>query len=79
MINLCPAAPDEPLYHQAINFCHGYQIEKRHSTRENEYSVVRKIFFETINIDFHKYLQYTNVGRDRGDDLYTAIPGSLQA
>ena len=23
IINLCTAAPDDPLYHQAINFCHG--------------------------------------------------------
>lgn len=24
MVNLCTAAIDDPLYHQAINFCHGY-------------------------------------------------------
>ncbi len=23
-INLCTVSPDNPLYHQAINFCHGY-------------------------------------------------------
>jgi hypothetical protein len=23
-INLCTVSPDDPLYHQAINFCHGY-------------------------------------------------------
>ena len=23
-INLCSVSPDDPLYHQAINFCHGY-------------------------------------------------------
>lgn len=23
-ISLCTASPDDPLYHQAINFCHGY-------------------------------------------------------
>ena len=26
MINLCTAAPDDPLYHQAINFCHGFLV-----------------------------------------------------
>ena len=26
LINLCTAAPDDPLYHQAINFCHGYLV-----------------------------------------------------
>ena len=26
MINLCTASPDDPLYHQAINFCHGYLV-----------------------------------------------------
>jgi len=31
----------------------------------------------SINVDFHKYLQYTNVGRDRGVDLYLATPGSM--
>jgi hypothetical protein len=23
ILNLCTAAPDDPLYHQAVNFCHG--------------------------------------------------------
>ena len=26
MINLCTAAPEDPLYHQAINFCHGFLV-----------------------------------------------------
>jgi hypothetical protein len=26
MINLCTVAPDDPLYQQAINFCHGYLV-----------------------------------------------------
>lgn len=26
LINLCTAAPDDPLYSQAINFCHGYLV-----------------------------------------------------
>ena len=26
LINLCTVAPDDPLYHQAINFCHGYLV-----------------------------------------------------
>lgn len=26
LINLCVAAPDDPLYSQAINFCHGYLV-----------------------------------------------------
>jgi hypothetical protein len=26
LINLCTAAPEDPLYHQAINFCHGYLV-----------------------------------------------------
>jgi len=26
LINLCTASPDDPLYHQAINFCHGYLV-----------------------------------------------------
>jgi hypothetical protein len=26
MVNLCTASPDDPLYHQAINFCHGYLV-----------------------------------------------------
>jgi len=30
MINLCTASPDDPLYHQAINFCHGYLVGAFH-------------------------------------------------
>jgi hypothetical protein len=26
IINLCTAAPEDPLYHQAINFCHGFLV-----------------------------------------------------
>jgi hypothetical protein len=26
IINLCTVAPDDPLYHQAINFCHGFLV-----------------------------------------------------
>ena len=26
LINLCTAAPSDPLYHQAVNFCHGYLV-----------------------------------------------------
>ena len=26
LMNLCTAAPDDPLYHQAINFCHGFLV-----------------------------------------------------
>jgi hypothetical protein len=26
IVNLCTAAPDDPLYQQAINFCHGYLV-----------------------------------------------------
>ena len=26
LINLCTAAPDDPLYHQAVNFCHGFLV-----------------------------------------------------
>ena len=26
MIKLCTVSPDDPLYHQAINFCHGYLV-----------------------------------------------------
>ena len=26
MINMCTASPDDPLYQQAINFCHGYLV-----------------------------------------------------
>ena len=30
LINLCTASPDDPLYHQAINFCHGYLVGAYH-------------------------------------------------
>ena len=30
MVNLCTAAPDDPLYHHAINFCHGYLVGAFH-------------------------------------------------
>ena len=30
MLNLCTAAPDDPLYHQAVNFCHGYLVGAYH-------------------------------------------------
>ena len=30
LINLCTAAPDDPLYQQAINFCHGYLVGAYH-------------------------------------------------
>ncbi len=26
LIDLCTAAPDDPLYNQALNFCHGYLV-----------------------------------------------------
>ena len=26
LINLCTAVPEDPLYHQAINFCHGFLV-----------------------------------------------------
>jgi hypothetical protein len=26
LINLCTVSPDDPLYQQAINFCHGYLV-----------------------------------------------------
>jgi hypothetical protein len=26
IVNLCTAAPDDPLYHQAVNFCHGFLV-----------------------------------------------------
>jgi len=26
LINLCTVSPDDPLYHQAVNFCHGYLV-----------------------------------------------------
>jgi len=30
IINLCTASPDDPLYQQAINFCHGYLVGAYH-------------------------------------------------
>ena len=30
IIDLCTASPDDPLYHQAINFCHGYLVGAYH-------------------------------------------------
>ncbi len=30
LLKLCTAAPDDPLYQQAINFCHGYVIGAYH-------------------------------------------------
>jgi hypothetical protein len=30
LINLYTASPDDPLYHQAINFCHGYLVGAFH-------------------------------------------------
>ena len=30
MINLCTASPDDPLYQQAINYCHGYLVGAFH-------------------------------------------------
>ena len=30
LVNLCTADPDDPLYHQAINFCHGYLVGAYH-------------------------------------------------
>ena len=30
IINLCTATPDDPLYHQAVNFCHGYLVGAYH-------------------------------------------------
>ena len=30
IVNLCTAATDDPLYHQAINFCHGYLVGAYH-------------------------------------------------
>jgi hypothetical protein len=30
MIRLCTVSPDDPLYHQAINFCHGYLVGAFH-------------------------------------------------
>jgi len=30
IINLCTVSPDDPLYQQAINFCHGYLVGAYH-------------------------------------------------
>jgi hypothetical protein len=30
LINLCAAPPDDPLYHQAVNFCHGFMVGAFH-------------------------------------------------
>ena len=30
LVNLCTASTDDPLYHQAINFCHGYLVGAYH-------------------------------------------------
>jgi hypothetical protein len=30
IIDLCTASPDDPLYHQAVNFCHGYLVGAFH-------------------------------------------------
>jgi len=30
LINLCTVSPDDPLYHHAINFCHGYLVGAYH-------------------------------------------------
>jgi hypothetical protein len=30
LINLCTVSPDDPLYHQAVNFCHGYLVGAFH-------------------------------------------------
>jgi hypothetical protein len=30
LLNLCTASPDDPLYQQAINFCHGYLVGAYH-------------------------------------------------
>ena len=30
IINLCTASTDDPLYHQAINFCHGFLVGAYH-------------------------------------------------
>jgi hypothetical protein len=30
IITLCTAAPEDPLYHQAVNFCHGYMVGAFH-------------------------------------------------
>jgi Rap1a immunity proteins len=30
LVNLCTASPQDPLYNQAINFCHGYLVGAYH-------------------------------------------------
>ncbi len=30
IVNLCTASADDPLYHQAVNFCHGYLVGAYH-------------------------------------------------
>ena len=30
LVNLCSASPDDPMYHQAANFCHGYFVGAFH-------------------------------------------------
>jgi hypothetical protein len=30
LVNLCTASPDDPLYQQAVNFCHGYLVGAYH-------------------------------------------------
>ena len=30
LLNLCNVSPDDPLYHQAIGFCHGYLVGAYH-------------------------------------------------
>jgi len=30
LISLCTASADDPLYHQAVNFCHGYLVGAYH-------------------------------------------------
>ncbi len=30
LLNLCTVSPDDPLYHQAVNFCHGYLVGAYH-------------------------------------------------
>lgn len=30
LVNLCSASPDDPMYQQAVNFCHGYFVGAFH-------------------------------------------------
>jgi hypothetical protein len=30
LVNICTASPDDPLYQQAVNFCHGYLVGAYH-------------------------------------------------